>query len=325
MHGSDCQVRCAGAESKAGSGENEDEGWTRQGRGKKSQAVTRGQSSVQVCPREPGAGMACVVSRASGPQGLEAGLCHVHVCTAWLLQLTCRLQHGLILCVGRLLFVPGLLAIGFLRLAVLSVVSQHAPCSPSALDFYNAVIIPFKALRRLCLLPVSGQRDTVPYMPHMQPSPLPPTTGLASCQRRVQSADNYRAPHQQPNFDMAAAMSESGHQHGISHADTLPCAQGGEPQQPDFDMAPAMLTRSCLIQGGETLASAMLGGALRSDVRAQGARTSATIQPFTHLQLDIYSRDVFSISDAFTFLTTSEHLERECLADYRVYGLAFMI
>ena len=68
------------------------------------------------------------------------------------------------------------------------------------------------------------------------------------------------------------------------------------------------------VQGGETLASAMLGGALRSDVRAQGARTSATIQPFTHLQLDIYSRDVYSIADAFTFLTTSEHLERERLA-----------
>ena len=55
----------------------------------------------------------------------------------------------------------------------------------------------------------------------------------------------------------------------------------------------------------------MLGGALRSDVRAQGARTSATIQPFTHLQLDMYSRDVYSIADAFTFLTTLEHLERE--------------
>ena len=65
------------------------------------------------------------------------------------------------------------------------------------------------------------------------------------------------------------------------------------------------------MQGGETLASAMLGGALRSDVRAQTARTSATIQPFTHLQLDIYSRDVYSIEDAFTFLTMSEHLERE--------------
>ena len=55
----DCRVQCAGAESKA-SGENEDEGWTRQGRGKKSQAVTRGQSSVQVCVYWPGAGLVCV-------------------------------------------------------------------------------------------------------------------------------------------------------------------------------------------------------------------------------------------------------------------------
>ena len=55
----DCRVHRAGAESKA-SGENEDEGWTRQGRGKKSQAVTRGQSSVQVCIYWPGAGLGLI-------------------------------------------------------------------------------------------------------------------------------------------------------------------------------------------------------------------------------------------------------------------------
>ena len=39
----------AGESSQAGAAGDEDEGWTRQGRGKKSQAVTRGQASVQVC------------------------------------------------------------------------------------------------------------------------------------------------------------------------------------------------------------------------------------------------------------------------------------
>ena len=73
-------------------------------------------------------------------------------------------------------------------------------------------------------------------------------------------------------------------------------------------------------QGGETLASAMLGGALRSDVRAKGARTSATFQPFTHLQLDIYPYNVTSVADAFQFLTTAEHLEGELPAWLPAWG-----
>lgn len=63
------------------------------------------------------------------------------------------------------------------------------------------------------------------------------------------------------------------------------------------------------VQGGETLASAMFGGALRSEVRAQGARASATIQPFTHLQLDIFPERVQSVADAFGFLTSAERLD----------------
>lgn len=62
-------------------------------------------------------------------------------------------------------------------------------------------------------------------------------------------------------------------------------------------------------QGGETLASAIFGGAMRSEVRTAGVPASATIQPFTHLQLDILPPQVNSVADAFEFLTAAEDLE----------------
>ena len=64
-------------------------------------------------------------------------------------------------------------------------------------------------------------------------------------------------------------------------------------------------------QGGETLASAIFGGAMRSEVRTAGVPASATIQPFTHLQLDILPPPVTSLMDAFEFLTSAEDLEGE--------------
>ena len=75
------------------------------------------------------------------------------------------------------------------------------------------------------------------------------------------------------------------------------------------------------VQGGETLVSAIFGGALRSEVKAQGARASATIQAFTHLQLDVLPERVQSVADAFDFLTSPERLDGGALAS-EVQGLA---
>lgn len=63
-------------------------------------------------------------------------------------------------------------------------------------------------------------------------------------------------------------------------------------------------------QGGETLATAMFGGATRSEVRTGGAApASATLQPFTHLQLDILPPHVNSLADAFEFFIAAEDIE----------------
>lgn len=59
-------------------------------------------------------------------------------------------------------------------------------------------------------------------------------------------------------------------------------------------------------QGGTTALSAMFGGALRSEVRASGARPSATKQHFTVLPLDIYPEQVSSVEEALTLLTSPE-------------------
>ncbi len=50
----------------------------------------------------------------------------------------------------------------------------------------------------------------------------------------------------------------------------------------------------------------MFGGALRSEVRASGARPSATKQHFTVLPLDIYPDQVDSVEEALTLLTSPE-------------------
>ena len=67
------------------------------------------------------------------------------------------------------------------------------------------------------------------------------------------------------------------------------------------------------MQGGETLATAIFGGATRSEVRTAGVPASATLQPFTHLQLDILPPHVNSLADAFEFFIAAEDIEGGCL------------
>ena len=82
-HSSFCH---AGESSQAGSAGDEDEGWTRQGRGKKSQAVTRGKASVQACPLDRAAGnmlgsfscQAAIASTSRSQQPSSTWLCASH-------------------------------------------------------------------------------------------------------------------------------------------------------------------------------------------------------------------------------------------------------
>ncbi|KAK9803846.1 hypothetical protein WJX73_007843 [Symbiochloris irregularis] len=73
-----------------------------------------------------------------------------------------------------------------------------------------------------------------------------------------------------------------------------------------------------VVQGGETLATAMFGGATRSEVRTAGVPASATLQPFTHLQLDILPPHVNSLADAFEFLIAAEDIEGYKLDNGRI-------
>ncbi|KAK9918617.1 hypothetical protein WJX75_005398 [Coccomyxa subellipsoidea] len=60
------------------------------------------------------------------------------------------------------------------------------------------------------------------------------------------------------------------------------------------------------IQGGTTLASAVFGGALRSEVKAAGAPASATLEPCFVVHLDIHPDAVRSVSDALHAFTSPE-------------------
>ena len=60
------------------------------------------------------------------------------------------------------------------------------------------------------------------------------------------------------------------------------------------------------MQGGVTPASDLFGGALRSEVRAQGAPPSATLEPCFLVHLDIHPENVHSITDALTAFTSPE-------------------
>lgn len=55
-----------------------------------------------------------------------------------------------------------------------------------------------------------------------------------------------------------------------------------------------------------TPASNVFGGALRSEVRAQGAPPSATLEPCFLVHLDIHSDAVHSVSDALAAFTSPE-------------------
>ena len=55
-----------------------------------------------------------------------------------------------------------------------------------------------------------------------------------------------------------------------------------------------------------TPASDVFGGALRSEVRAQGAPPSATLEPCFLVHLDIHPEPVHSVSDALSAFTSPE-------------------
>lgn len=55
-----------------------------------------------------------------------------------------------------------------------------------------------------------------------------------------------------------------------------------------------------------TPASDVFGGALRSEVRAQGAPPSATLEPCFVVHLDIHPETVHSVSDALSAFTSPE-------------------
>lgn len=61
-----------------------------------------------------------------------------------------------------------------------------------------------------------------------------------------------------------------------------------------------------VVQGGVTPASDLFGGALRSEVRAQGAPPSATLEPCFLVHLDIHPENVHSITDALSAFTSPE-------------------
>ena len=64
-------------------------------------------------------------------------------------------------------------------------------------------------------------------------------------------------------------------------------------------------------QGGNTAASAIFGGAVRSEIRAksQQAKPSANVEPFTLLTLGILDREVKTLADAITAFTAPETLD----------------
>jgi hypothetical protein len=61
-----------------------------------------------------------------------------------------------------------------------------------------------------------------------------------------------------------------------------------------------------IAQGGATPASALFGGALRSEVKAQGAPASATLEPCFVVHLDIQPDAVHSVADALSAFTSPE-------------------
>lgn len=65
-------------------------------------------------------------------------------------------------------------------------------------------------------------------------------------------------------------------------------------------------------QGGTTLASAVFGGALRSEVKAAGAPASATLEPCFVVHLDIHPETVHSVADALRAFTSAETISGAC-------------
>ena len=63
---------------------------------------------------------------------------------------------------------------------------------------------------------------------------------------------------------------------------------------------------SAVIQGSDSVASAIFGGALQSTVRCEGQRPSETVQPCTVLHLDLAPPSVHSVEDALALLTARE-------------------
>eukprot|EP00898_Chlorokybus_atmophyticus_P009128 jgi/Chlat1/9216/Chrsp98S08482 len=60
---------------------------------------------------------------------------------------------------------------------------------------------------------------------------------------------------------------------------------------------------------GESAVMSIFGGTLRSTVKSHGAKSSATLQPFTLLQLNILPDEICSVEDALHALAIPENLE----------------
>lgn len=71
----------------------------------------------------------------------------------------------------------------------------------------------------------------------------------------------------------------------------------------------------CLVQGGNTAASAIFGGAVRSEIKAksQQAKPSANVEAFTLLTLNISEPRVKDLESAITAFTAPETLDGELM------------
>ena len=78
-------------------------------------------------------------------------------------------------------------------------------------------------------------------------------------------------------------------------------------------------------QGGITPASDLFGGALRSEVRAQGVPPSATLEPCFLVHLDIHSEGVHSITDALGAFTSPETITGAAFSISRPLAVLFLL
>ncbi|BDA47004.1 probable ubiquitin carboxyl-terminal hydrolase 10 at C-terminar half [Coccomyxa sp. Obi] len=150
--------------------------------------------------------------------------------------------------------------------------------------------------------------------------PLPTTNGKATTAAAAAAAAATRQ--QEDAQEFLGFLLDSAHQellrlralHAHSLSDSGEQAKGTEGGGDDEEWLMAgrskkkkAVTRGTTsIQGGTTLASAVFGGALRSEVKAAGAPASATLEPCFVVHLDIQPDAVRSVSDALHAFTSPE-------------------